>query len=90
MAIPRDEKFSVELVKEKVLPLLENEREKAITTFTSELVDTYTVSDETYESTKAALGGKDSVLVEITSISGYYTFVSMTLNVFRIPSKKED
>ena len=46
--------------------------------------------NETYASSKAALGGKDSVLVEITSISGYYTYVAYTLNAFRIPTKKED
>lgn len=90
VAIPRDDDFSLQAVKEKVLPLLDNDREKAIATYTAELVDTYTVCDETYESTKKAVGDKDSVLVEITSISGYYTYVSYTLNAFRIPSKKED
>ena len=86
-AIPRDHDFSVDNVKSKLLPLLTNDREKTIANFTAELVDTCTVSDETYEATKRALGGKDSVLVEITSISGYYTYVAYTLNVFRIPSK---
>lgn len=86
LAIPRDEDFSKEAVKEKLLPLLDNDREKAIATFTSELLDTYTVSEETYNTTKTAVDGKDSVLVEITSIAGYYTYVAYTLNVFRIPS----
>jgi len=86
-AIPRDDDFSIENVKEKLLPMMENERQKAIATFTAELLETYTVSDETYENTKKVMGGKDSVLVEITSIAGYYTYVSYTLNVFRIPSK---
>jgi 4-carboxymuconolactone decarboxylase len=86
-AIPRDDDFDLETVRESLLPLLDNEREKAIATFTAELLETCGVSDETYASTKAAVDGKDSVLVEITSISGYYTFVAYTLNVFRIPSK---
>jgi 4-carboxymuconolactone decarboxylase len=86
-SIPRDDDFTLVAVKENVLPLLENEREKAIVTFTSELVDSYSVSDDTYSDAKAALDGKDSVLVEITSIAGYYTYVSYTLNAFRIPSK---
>jgi len=86
-AIPRDDEFSMSAVEESVVPLLENDREKAIARFTAELVDTYTVSDETYATTKKALDDKDSVLVEITSISGYYTYVAYTLNVFRIPSK---
>jgi 4-carboxymuconolactone decarboxylase len=87
-AIPRDQHFSLAAVLEQVLPLLDNDREKAIVRFASELVDTYTVSDETYAATKAAVGDMDSVLVEITSIVGYYTYVAYTLNVFRIPSSK--
>ena len=86
-AIPRDDAFSLEAVREKVLPMMENDRQKAIALFTAELLESYTVSDETYENTKTAMGGKDSVLVEITSIAGYYTYVSYTLNVFRIPSQ---
>jgi 4-carboxymuconolactone decarboxylase len=83
-AIPRDESFSLASVKETLCPLLENERERAIVLFTAELLDTFKVSDETYNFAKMNLGGEDSVLVEITSIAGYYTFVSYTLNVFRI------
>jgi len=85
-AIPRDDEFSLQKVKSVLVPMLEDEREKAIALFTAELVDSYTVSDETYETTKKVMGGKDSVLVEIVSISGYYTYVAYTLNVFRIPS----
>lgn len=45
------------------------------------------ISDELYERARRVLGdGKDEVLVEITSIIGYYTFAAYTLNVFRIPS----
>lgn len=87
-AIPRDDDFSLAKVKSTVVPMLTTEREKAIALFTAELMDSYSVSDETYDKTKEAMGGKDSVLVEITSISGYYTYVAMTLNVFRIPSGK--
>lgn len=92
-AIPRDEDFSLAKVAECVVPLLTNEdgsvneREKAISLFTAELLDTFSVSDATYAATKLALGDQDSVLVEITSIVGYYTYVSFTLNVFQIPSK---
>lgn len=89
-AIPRDDDFSIAKVEENVVPLLEsNEREIAIVLYTAELVDTYTISDETYEKTKSALDGKDTALVEITSIAGYYTYVSYTLNAFRIPSSRK-
>jgi 4-carboxymuconolactone decarboxylase len=90
-AIPRDDDFSVTAVKERLIPLLSSENSKrdvAIALFTAELLHTYTVSDKTYAETKAALGNKDTTLVEIVSISGYYTYVAYTLNTFRIPSKK--
>ncbi|KAL7575433.1 hypothetical protein ACA910_007334 [Epithemia clementina (nom. ined.)] len=84
-SIPRDDNFSLARVKERVCPRLETERERAIVTFAAELLDTSTMSDQTYKRTRAKVGHKDSVLVEITSIVGYYTFVAYTLNVFRIP-----
>jgi 4-carboxymuconolactone decarboxylase len=61
-------------------------RERAIAIFAAELLATNTVSDETYQSTREALEEQDSVLVEITSIVGYYAHVCLTLNVFQIPS----
>ena len=87
-AIPKFDAFSKAAVEELVIPLLQNEREKAIARYTAELLDNYTVCDATYESTKVALGDKDSILVEITSIIGYYTYGAYMLNAFRIPSKK--
>jgi len=86
-SIPRDDEFCLEAVQEKLLPLLDNNREKAIVAFAAELLQTSTVSDATYRQTKETVGNKDSVLVEITSIVGYYTYVSYTLNVFQIPSE---
>lgn len=85
-AIPRDADFSLAAVLSVLLPLLTDAQERAIVHFTAELLHTTTVSDETYAMTREAVGGKDAVLVEITSIVGYYAFVSYTLNVFRIPS----
>jgi alkylhydroperoxidase family enzyme len=64
------------------------EREVAIVLFAAELLDSNTVSDETYATTRQVLGGDDSTLVEITTIVGYYAYVSYTLNVFRIPSSE--
>ena len=65
-----------------------SDREIQIVRFVAELLETSTVSDETYNSAREVLG-HDSVLVEITSIVGYYTFCAYTLNVFRIPTKKK-
>ena len=87
--------FSLENVKKHMIPNLEKELEREsdmqrdipIVLFTAELLETNTVSDETYDKTKQSLGGDDSVLVEITAIVGYYAYVAYTLNVFMIPSK---
>lgn len=100
-SIPR-KGFSLEKVKECVISMLEKEhgnvnppemshekskaREVAIVLFASELLHTNTVCDETYAETRRLLDGRDSALVEITAIVGYYAFVSYTLNVFKIPS----
>lgn len=62
------------------------DREVAIVLFAAELLEANAVGDETYARTKGVLDGKDSVLVEITSIVGYYAYVAYTLNVFRIAS----
>jgi len=98
-SIPRgdDVEFSLENVKKHMIPLLEKEitsvgkgdlqhRDVPIVLFVAELLETNTVSDETYSTTKQLLGGDDSVLVEITAIVGYYAYVAYTLNVFRIAS----
>lgn len=86
-AIPRDDKFSLAQVKKDLIPLLQgDQRESAIAAFAAELLETCTVSAETYAMAKSALDGQDSALVEITSIIGYYTYCAYTLNVFNIPS----
>eukprot|EP00526_Cylindrotheca_closterium_P020522 CAMPEP_0113644988 /NCGR_PEP_ID=MMETSP0017_2-20120614/23689_1 /TAXON_ID=2856 /ORGANISM="Cylindrotheca closterium" /LENGTH=214 /DNA_ID=CAMNT_0000556651 /DNA_START=287 /DNA_END=931 /DNA_ORIENTATION=- /assembly_acc=CAM_ASM_000147 len=72
-------------VRTHLLPQLSTERERAIAIFVAELLETNQVTDATYASTKEAVDGQDSVLVEVTSIVGYYSFVCWTLNVFQIP-----
>ena len=61
-------------------------REIAIVLFTAELLDKNSVSDESYAATKKTMDGKDSVLVEIVAITGYYAYVAFTLNTFNIAS----
>ena len=88
--------FSLENVKKHMIPQLEEEiitdgkgdlqRDIPIVLFTAELLETNTVSDESYATTKQMLGGDDSVLVEIVAIVGYYAYVAYTLNVFRSAS----
>jgi 4-carboxymuconolactone decarboxylase len=57
--------------------------ERAIYAFIMELHRTRRVSDRTYKKVNAILG--DAATVELVGILGYYTLISMTLNVFRAP-----
>ena len=56
--------------------------EGAIYDFVAELHRTRRVSDKTYARVHAVLG--DGGMVEFVGLLGYYTLVSMTLNVFRV------
>ena len=55
--------------------------ERAIYDFVQELYKTRRVSDKTYKRVHDALGTRGTV--ELVGILGYYTLISMTLNVFR-------
>ena len=57
--------------------------ERAIYDFIKELYRTRRVSNRTYSRVSAILG--DAAVVELVGILGYYTLISMTLNVFRAP-----
>jgi 4-carboxymuconolactone decarboxylase len=57
--------------------------ERAIYEFVQELYKKRRVSERTYKRVQAALG--DKATVELVGILGYYTAVSMILNVFNVP-----
>jgi 4-carboxymuconolactone decarboxylase len=57
--------------------------EDAVYTFVNELLTTKQVSDTTYATTKALFGERG--VVDLIGVSGYYTLVSMLLNVDRHP-----
>ena len=80
------EHHEITLVEEEAMSEDSKERERAIVLFAAELLDSNTISDESYATTRQVLGGQDSTLLEITAIVGYYAYVSYTLNVFKIPS----
>ena len=56
--------------------------ERAVYDFIAELHRTRRVSDKSYGRVHAFLG--DAGMVEFVGLLGYYTLVSMTLNVFRV------
>jgi 4-carboxymuconolactone decarboxylase len=56
--------------------------ERAIYAFVQEIYKTRRVSDRTYKRVHDFVG--DAAMVELVGILGYYTLISMTLNVFRM------
>ena len=56
--------------------------ERAIFDFIQELYKTKRVSDRNYKRVQSLLG--DTAIVELVGILGYYSLISMTLNVFRM------
>jgi 4-carboxymuconolactone decarboxylase len=56
--------------------------ERAIYAFVQEIYKTRRVSDRTYRRVHDFVG--DAAMVELVGILGYYTLISMTLNVFRM------
>jgi 4-carboxymuconolactone decarboxylase len=57
--------------------------EEAVYNFTTELLDTKQVSDATFAAAKEKFGERG--VVDLVGVLGYYTFVSMVLNVDRYP-----
>jgi 4-carboxymuconolactone decarboxylase len=62
--------------------------ERAIYEFVQEFYKTRRVSDRTYKKVRAFLS--DESMVELVGILGYYTLISMTLNVFHMLPPPED
>lgn len=74
---------AIEAIKRGASPLFEKVDEQVLYTFVAELVATRQVSDENYARAIGQFGVK--TVVELVGILGYYTLISMTINVFRVP-----
>ena len=73
----------IESVKAKTLPEFSNPTEAVVYNFARELLDEHRVSDQLYSEAAELLG--EAEVVELVILLGYYTLVSMTLNVFEVP-----
>ena len=73
----------IDAVEARKRPDFVNDDEAVIYDFAQELLTRHDVSDARYAAADAALGRAG--VVELVSVLGYYTLVSMTLNVFRAP-----
>ena len=73
----------IESVKAETLPDFSNSTESVVYNFARELLDEHHVSDHLYNDAVELLG--EAGVVELVILLGYYTLVSMTLNVFEVP-----
>lgn len=64
-------------------PTFANRDEEIVYTFARELHADHNVSDATYAAARDVLS--TAGVVDLVAILGYYTLVSMTLNVFQVP-----
>ena len=64
-------------------PLFEKPEEQAVFDFAAEANILKNVSDITYKKLVDILG--ESAAIDIVGICGYYSIISMTLNVFKVP-----
>jgi 4-carboxymuconolactone decarboxylase len=73
----------VEAVRKGRAPHFTHEDEAVVHAFAQELHTARRVSDETYARGERVLG-RDAV-IDLVGLLGYYTLISMTINVFEIP-----
>ena len=84
--IARDAGLSAEVVEAircGEAPAFEKEDETAVYAFARQLHETRTVDDGAYANVVALLGTQGAV--ELVGLLGYYTLISMTINVFDVP-----
>ena len=68
-------------------PIFKNKKEQTVFDFSAEVNLKKKVSDKLYKEAINLLG--KNAVIDIVAICGYYTLVSMTLNVFEIKSDKK-
>jgi len=73
----------MESIRKGELPAFNDPAEKIVYDFTRELIETREVSDALYDEAVKSIG--ETAVVDLVILAGYYTMVSMTLNVFQVP-----
>lgn len=73
----------VNAIRDGQAPFFDHQDEAAVYAFLTDLLHDHKVSEPVFEFAKSVLG-KDGV-VDLTGIAGYYTLISMTINVFEVP-----
>lgn len=78
---------AVEAIRRGTPPELPDEEQAMVYEFATTLLKSREVPDAVYDRAVALLG-RDRV-VDLVGVCGYYTLISMTLNVFRIPAPED-
>jgi 4-carboxymuconolactone decarboxylase len=73
----------VDAIQRREIPTFAAEDERAVYRFARALQESHAVDDALYRALAGAIDARG--LVELVGILGYYTLVSMTLNVFEVP-----
>ena len=84
--IARDAGLSAEVIEAircGEVPTFEKEDEAAVHAFARQLHETRAVDEAAYANVVALLGTQGAV--ELVGLLGYYTLISMTINVFEVP-----
>lgn len=76
----------VDAIRLKKPPVFKKADERAVYRFSITLLETHDVDDATYNDLLEQVG--EQGVVEVIGILGYYTMVSMTLNVFQVPLRE--
>ena len=74
---------AIDAIRQRRRPEFAAKDEQAVYDFVYELTERKMVSDRTYGAAREVLG--EAALIELVTIAGYYTLVSMTLNAFEAP-----
>lgn len=78
--IPSD---AIEAIRTGAKPNFDDPTDEAVYTFCTALHRDHQVDDATYAQVQELLG--QEVLTDLVAMSGYYTLLAMTLNVYKVP-----
>ena len=77
---------AIELLRKGDVPQPLSDQEQLVYELTREIITTGRLSDASYGSGVANFGNE--IMIELIGICGYYTLISFTLNVFKVPLPK--
>ena len=74
----------IDAIAERRTPSFSDPDEQLVYDFCRDYYDDHRVNDATYDRVVARFG--DTGIVDLAGLIGYYSFVSVTLNVFEVPT----